>query len=356
MNDPFLSYTYKKTEDLSVHGRKDTTESHMSFYSETFTSPRAVQSPEEANGTDPVEQMKDFLEEQVEEDAQGINGFGSDKYTLGVPYQSKIVQTVSEKVFGTDFNVDSSELPDGLIEITVRMPSRTDPQQQLRNISFQYDPMKDTAKQVAQEMATEFDLSTLDEAICAAAIDAEIHKFAAQSPRQLRIGGNGTPKNRSAEHPVSPMRNGKVSDLDPSMVGTTASRGSTQEELELLQFESPMMMEHFKELLESGEDSDVSIRTHGEDFHVHRVILSARSKVLKALLKEPKFKETGVLDLDIDPNILKMVLYYIYTGCLEGEHKTIMKYKQDLLKTAKDLEMPGFIQVLQGFDEEEDLR
>ena len=99
----------------------------------------------------------------------------------------------------------------------------------------------------------------------------------------------------------------------------------------------------------------INVTVLQEDFNAHRVILSARSKVLKALLKDPKFKETGILQLDIDPTVLRMVLYYIYTGSLEGEHQTIMKYKDELLKTAQDLDMTGFIQVLNGFNEVEDL-
>ena len=189
LEDPFLSCTSKRsglTEDLA-HSRRDTSDSNMSLLSEPFTSPKM----EETIVEDPVKHMQDFLQEQEET----LTNSNSDKYSLGMPYQSKIVQTVSEKVFGSDFNVDSSELADGTIEINVRMPSRTDPQKVSRDISFQFDPVRDTAKKVAQEMATEFDLSTLDEAICAAAIDSEIHKFAvAQSPRQkMRNGGSVTP-------------------------------------------------------------------------------------------------------------------------------------------------------------------
>ena len=50
--------------------------------------------------------------------------------------------------------------------------------------------------------------------------------------------------------------------------------------------ENPMM-DHFKQLLENGEDSDVVLKSRrGKEFRAHKVILSARSTVLKATLKE----------------------------------------------------------------------
>ena len=170
--------------------------------------------------TDPVAEMQSFLDQHP-------------PFQLG--YQSRIVESVSQRAFGSDFNVTGSPLPDGQIEIMVRMPSRGyggDDKGRPKTISFQFDPEKgktithtsthtrthahthtrmgmhtrpsfappppppptdphallltrpttrpctrtlllvDTAKDVAQEMATEFDLSTLDETICAAAIDA----------------------------------------------------------------------------------------------------------------------------------------------------------------------------------------
>ena len=114
--------------------------------------------------------------------------------------------------------------------------------------------------------------------------------------------------------------------------------------------ENPMM-DHFKQLLENGEDSDVVLKSRrGKEFRAHKVILSARSTVLKATLKEQAVKESGVLDLDIPPEVMKVVLFYIYTGSIPlSASAEIHAMHDEFLAAAELLAMPRFKNYLKKF-------
>merc|ERR1719263_1129726 len=162
-------------------------------------------------------------------------------------------------------------------------------------------------------MAEEFSLGTLDERICAAAIQEAIHK------------AQGTPKENG--------RNG----LDSMVYPKSA-------------MENPMM-DHFKALLENGEDSDVLVRCRDAEFRAHKVILSARSTVLKAMLKDPQVKESGVLLLsDLPAEVMRVVLFYIHTGSLPlsraGEIHTQI---EEMIKASDVLAMSRLKYYLQKF-------
>ena len=329
LDDPFLS-------TISTHTRKDTRDS---VHSEIFlTSPNESLKAVE----DPVKHMQGFIDSHVSTDS-----FLSDSHndsTLG--YQSKIVQTVSEKQFGSDFKVSGEEMPNGMIEIKVRMPVRTDPDKKAKSISFQFDPLKDTARKVAQEMAMEFNLSSLDETICAAAIDAEIHKFPfVSSPR--------VPLETSKSHTEGSMNGNKSESLSDSW-----KNYPSMESIESILHgvypkpaqENPMM-EHFKALLEDGEDSDILVLCGNKEFPAHKVILSARSKVLKAMLKDPEVKGSGMLKIDhISPEVMKVVLFFIYTGSLPlSEGVEIKKNHQEMVEASVALDIPRFKQLVDSF-------
>ena len=76
------------------------------------------------------------------------------------------------------------------------------------------------------------------------------------------------------------------------------------------------LCEGFSGLFESMQYSDVIINVPGQQFTAHKAILAARSPVFAAMLK-PSSKEylTGIVDVvDIEANVFKELLRYIYTG------------------------------------------
>jgi WNK lysine deficient protein kinase len=342
LDDHFLSA-------ISPHSRRDTRESLLS---DAFASPNddtVLGSAAAAGGgggspvEDPVQHMKGFIDSQVSLESLQSEAPSIDATTIG-GYQSKIVQTVSQKQFGSEFKVSGEEAANGMIEIKVRMPSRTDPDKKAKSISFQFDPQKDTARKVAQEMALAFDLSTLDETICAAAIDSEIHKFPFVSSPRVVAEMNGHHAAELSEKEDSyrnyPSKSSSNGYLDTGLGGVYPK----------LAIENPMM-EHFQALLENGEDNDILIVCGEVEFPAHKVILSARSKVLKAMLKDEKVKESGKLKLkDISPKVMKVVLFYIYTGSLPLSAGALIRDRQDeIVRASEALEMPRFKQIVDSF-------
>ncbi|QDZ19361.1 dual specificity protein kinase [Chloropicon primus] len=336
LEDPFLRCPLESVP----HSRRDTKES---LYSE-YTSPQSTDDLSVA--VDPVRHMQNFLESQTSLDRVSQGATTPERvvshglHDSAMVYQSKIVKTVSEKQFGSEFTVSGQENSDGTIEIKVRMPVRTDPEKKARNISFQYDPERDTAKKVAEEMAEEFSLGRMDERICAAAIQEAIHKAQGNANGSNAMRENGLePSFLEEEVPPSPGRESPL------------KRGLQWESLVYPRaaMENPMM-DHFKALLQNGEDSDVLIKSQGTDFKAHKVILSARSTVLKAMLKEPEFKSSGVLELDIPPEVMRVVLFYIYTGSLPLSASAEIHTEIDaMIKAADLLAMTRFKHYLKKF-------
>jgi speckle-type POZ protein len=76
--------------------------------------------------------------------------------------------------------------------------------------------------------------------------------------------------------------------------------------------------QHFRDLLESGEGSDVSFEVDGEIFAAHKLVLAARSPVLKAQLFGPmKQRNTDfIIVQDIKAPIFKALLDYVYSDAL----------------------------------------
>lgn len=355
LEDEFLAHSMESIP----HSRRDTRES---LYSD-FASPER-----EVGEEDPVKHMKGFLESQqlsLERTSRGpshdtlrsLERSSPDISDSAMGYQSKILHTVSQRQFGSEFKVSGVELPNGMIEIKVRMPVRTDPDKKAKSISFEFDPQKDTARRVANEMAEEFSLSTLDETICAAAIDQEIHKFPfAVSPRlslSRNVSGVSSPQNMNGK---VGQANGAESTPDHvKNYPSTESVEMMEAVYPISAMENPMMA-HFKALLENGEDSDVIILSQKTKFYCHKVILSARSQVLKAKLKEPQVKSSGVLELDIAPAVMKVVLFYIYTGSLPlAASADIHELHKNMVEASEELAMPRFRGYLDKFVNEENL-
>eukprot|EP00216_Chloropicon_sp_CCMP2111_P006968 CAMPEP_0198235546 /NCGR_PEP_ID=MMETSP1446-20131203/1456_1 /TAXON_ID=1461542 ORGANISM="Unidentified sp, Strain CCMP2111" /NCGR_SAMPLE_ID=MMETSP1446 /ASSEMBLY_ACC=CAM_ASM_001112 /LENGTH=503 /DNA_ID=CAMNT_0043916807 /DNA_START=496 /DNA_END=2007 /DNA_ORIENTATION=+ len=157
------------------HGRRDTSDSHMSLYSEPFTSPTVSMVAEE----DPVQHMRNFLEQQQ-------------KLSLG----------------SGKFKLSGALRADGMIELVCRMPKK--------KVSFQYDPTRDTAIKVAQEMAFEFELSEDDR--------AEVTQVIAEAIRNIRQGDAGEPAGLARSQPSATSSSSEdIADME-TPVKTNAMR------------------------------------------------------------------------------------------------------------------------------------
>ena len=92
----------------------------------------------------------------------------------------------------------------------------------------------------------------------------------------------------------------------------------------------------------SGDHSDVTINVKGEEFRLHRNILSARSIFFNSMFKS-NMKEsiTGVVSIDdCESDIFRSFIHYVYTGKVDklssenvcGLHKVADKYQEKQLK------------------------
>ncbi|KAL1385921.1 hypothetical protein HDK64DRAFT_339807 [Phyllosticta capitalensis] len=84
---------------------------------------------------------------------------------------------------------------------------------------------------------------------------------------------------------------------------------------------------------QSKRDTDLTIRSRGEQFHVHKLIVCAQSEFFsKACGPDSLFLEakTGVVNLDDDhPFLVKLMLVYCYTGGVD-EDMLKERFEQDL--------------------------
>jgi hypothetical protein len=74
----------------------------------------------------------------------------------------------------------------------------------------------------------------------------------------------------------------------------------------------------FQELFDDMSFSDVIFKVGGSEFPAHKIVLAARSEVFKAMFQHPtKEKSTNHVEIeDIEPEIFKELLRFIYTGRL----------------------------------------
>ncbi|CAL4941929.1 unnamed protein product [Urochloa decumbens] len=83
----------------------------------------------------------------------------------------------------------------------------------------------------------------------------------------------------------------------------------------------PDYLEHFHNLLLSGEGADVRFVVDDKEFKAHRCILAARSPVFQAQFFGPMQEgaqglQSAVEITDIKPNVFRNLLSFIYTGSL----------------------------------------
>ncbi|XP_024317547.1 BTB/POZ and MATH domain-containing protein 1-like isoform X2 [Brachypodium distachyon] len=75
------------------------------------------------------------------------------------------------------------------------------------------------------------------------------------------------------------------------------------------------LMDDLKNLLETGEEADVSFKVRDEVFHAHKLILAMRSPVFKATLYGPMGDNCGesITIEDMHPVAFRGLLHFIYT-------------------------------------------
>ena len=91
------------------------------------------------------------------------------------------------------------------------------------------------------------------------------------------------------------------------------------------------LVNHLKKLFESMKFSDITFKVRGQEFQAHKNILSTRSPVFAAMFEHQTMSEnvTGIVDVvDVEPEVFKIMLCYIYTGQL---------YKRQLDEVATEL-------------------
>ncbi|KAF8692009.1 hypothetical protein HU200_039956 [Digitaria exilis] len=76
--------------------------------------------------------------------------------------------------------------------------------------------------------------------------------------------------------------------------------------------------EHFAELLDQKVGADVTFNVRGEIVEAHKVILAARSPVFKAQFFGQMGEKRVVTIEDMDPDIFKALLRFVYTGSMHG--------------------------------------
>ena len=100
-------------------------------------------------------------------------------------------------------------------------------------------------------------------------------------------------------------------------------------------------------LLDEVDTADVTLAVGDCDFRAHSPVLSARSRMLKALLSRDA-AESRRVELDgVDPEVFKLLLRHLYTGELpEGDADT-PEMHQHLLEAADRFCIPSLLQASQ---------
>jgi len=111
--------------------------------------------------------------------------------------------------------------------------------------------------------------------------------------------------------------------------------------------QNPSLSTHFCSTPQSGDLSDITFTVGGTDFPAHRVILSARSEVFRAMLKAGGVEATtGQISIpDIDPVAFKQLLRFIYTDEVEAGAMEAMADHLYIASTKYQLER---LQVMSG--------
>ncbi|KAJ1687304.1 hypothetical protein LUZ63_018694 [Rhynchospora breviuscula] len=101
--------------------------------------------------------------------------------------------------------------------------------------------------------------------------------------------------------------------------------------------------DHFVNLFERKETTDVSFEVDGEIFTAHRSVLAARSPVFNAELFGPmtESKMETIAIKDIKPLIFKAILHFVYTDSLPDMSDEMVIITQHLLVAADRYGLDG---------------
>lgn len=116
----------------------------------------------------------------------------------------------------------------------------------------------------------------------------------------------------------------------------------------------------FIRLLDSGEFSDITIEANGVEFKAHKALLIARSEYFRAMLTHDTIEaNTGQVKVsDIDPQVMRAVLRFIYSGNIEinSLEETIEEEVQELEEEKEGQEeehVNDFVRLIKYNDEDE---
>eukprot|EP00092_Neocalanus_flemingeri_P016813 GFUD01018183.1.p1 GENE.GFUD01018183.1~~GFUD01018183.1.p1 ORF type:complete len:384 (+),score=99.30 GFUD01018183.1:278-1429(+) len=103
---------------------------------------------------------------------------------------------------------------------------------------------------------------------------------------------------------------------------------------------------NMKNVFEMKNFSDVVLKCNGQDFPCHKVVLSARSDVFKAMLEnEMREAHDNVIEIvDSSPEIVTMMVEHIYTGKIPEVAK-LKQLAPEILHVAVKYNLPSLISV-----------
>jgi speckle-type POZ protein len=82
---------------------------------------------------------------------------------------------------------------------------------------------------------------------------------------------------------------------------------------------STAFLQHFAQMLDSGDFSDVTLVCQGKTFRCHKVVLAGRSSVFRAMFQTP-MRESLTSEVhfpDMSADVLEQMINFIYTGTLK---------------------------------------
>merc|ERR1719397_1081258 len=114
--------------------------------------------------------------------------------------------------------------------------------------------------------------------------------------------------------------------------------GEEEEEEEMKQ----VRLLDFQLFLSNGKHSDVLLKSDDTTFPCHKVVLAASSTVFDRMLDLNMMEsQTGEVEIsDVDPNTLKQLLEFIYTGQVEDA-----AYTPELLYAADKYEIHALVKI-----------
>lgn len=103
--------------------------------------------------------------------------------------------------------------------------------------------------------------------------------------------------------------------------------------------------EDLKALLASGKLADLAIKVGAERFQVHSAVLAARSPFFMAMLSSPmkESHDKEVILTDLPADAVKSLLFYLYTGCIDGEVLADDQAAKGLLQAAHRFQVRSLV-------------